>query len=268
MRLYRMELFKVLSRKFTWIMSGLWIISLFYMLLMENHAAGITVVELGQTAGYKRFVDLMQFFILYTEVWLIAILSPLYCEDKQKKTDVLILTSVKGKLSDFVARLGVAFTLAIGAFLFAVLLDYGTCHILYGYSDGGFILKNTYFIPEEYASIFADTDIFSYIINYLLHAMSALFMLAGIMVWISTKCNTTTNSLVAVLMVFWCPIVFDGFFRYGSIGYFLQTGQPITLIMAKYRVLNWSMYGWHFLLAYFIAIVGIICGGKRWCHIK
>lgn len=210
-----------------------WIVDHFTFLHAVNgkNASGITAVELGQIAGYKRFLDLLQFFILYTEVWLAVILSPLYCEDKQYKTDTLILTSAKGKLPDFAARLGVTFTLATGVFLFILLLDFGACYILYGYADGSFILENTYFIPAEYASYFVDMDIFSYITIYLLHAVSALIMLAGIIVWISAKCNKTINSLIMISIVLWCPIMFDGFFGYGGIGYFVQTGQPIIMIV-------------------------------------
>lgn len=265
MRLYKLELSKILSRRFTWIISGMWFVVILFMICQEAGIAEEVIVELGHTAGYRRFTFLIQLLICFTIVWLSVILSPMFCEDRQVKTDVLILTSVNGKFADYVARVGVVFTLVISSFIFVLLLTSGICYALYGYDGNGFMVGDILAI-EKYAPALAETDMETYHIYYLLRVISALMMLAGIIIWISARCSKTVNALIAILIVVLCPLMMEGFFMTGSIGDFICSGQPMILIIETRFWLNYEMYGGHILLAYLIIIIGIICGGRSWCQ--
>ncbi|MDE6386545.1 MAG: hypothetical protein K2L82_01915 [Lachnospiraceae bacterium] len=265
MRLYKLELSKISSRKFTWVISGMWFAMIVFVSCQEVGMAERVLVEFGQAAGYRRFPFLIQLLICFTIVWLSVVLSPMFCEDRQIKTDVLILTSVNGRFADYVARLGVVFTLVISSFVFVLLLTYGICYALYGYVGNGFTAEDI-FLLEKYAPALAKADVETYNTYYLLRVISALMMLAGIIVWISARCSKTVNALVATLIVVLCPLMTEGFFMAGSIGDFICSGQPMILIVETRFWFNYEMYGGHILLAYLVVVIGIICGGRNWCQ--
>ena len=267
MRFYNLELLKLTGRRFTQIMTGLLLAVLVFQLWVESGLAGAWKAEsnFGPFIGYVRFIDLSQYFVLYGMIWLTAVLTPFYCEDRQSRTDVLIMTSAKGKIPDFTARLAVAFTLAVAVIVLALGAAYWGCYVLYGYCDGNTSAREIYFWIDETASALLDGSIYAFIGYYLILVLCAVLMLTGIIVWVSAKSSKTVHSLIAVSGIFWFPVMLESGLNPRGIGFLLVTGQPIYLIIVRYLYENWSMYGQHIFLALLVAAVGSICGGRRWC---
>lgn len=267
MKLYKLELSKIIGRKFTWIMTGMLLVVMTFSLWVENNMASKLIAsnDFGQSLGYYRFIDLSQFFVLYVMIWLTAVLSPFYCEDRQNGTDVLIMTSAKGKISDFAARLCVTFTLAVGSLIFVFITTYCICYMLYGYSGGSSSAYEIYFWVDETASSLADKSIYAFIGYYLIKALFAVLMLSGIIVWVSAGSNKAMYSLITILAIFWCPLMLESGLHLGGIFYLFMTGQPVYLIVVRYFHENWPLYGWHIILALLVAAVGVVWGGRRWC---
>lgn len=265
MRLYKMELKKIIGRRFTQMMTGLLLLALGLQIWVEVRVAAGWAAEgindFGQNLGYKRFLDLAQVFVLYTMVWMIAVLSAFYCEDVQNGTDVLILTSVKGKFSDFTVRLAVTWTLSAAALFAALGAAYGGCYVLYGYSDGSAPAKEICLGMDETAAVLAEGSIRVFIGYYLIRVLCAVLMLAGIIVWISAASRKTMYALIAVSVIFWCPIMLES----GGNPSGIMAVQPAWLITIRCMHENWLLYEWHIFLALLVAAMGSICGGRRWC---
>lgn len=268
MKLYKLELSKIIGRKFTWIMTGMLLFVMTVSLWAESDIVlGLNASnEFGQFRGYYRFIELSQFYVLYAMIWLTAVLSPFYCEDRQNGTDVLIMTSAKGKISDFAARLYATFTLAVGSLIFVFGIAYLICHILYGYSGGNSSVHEIYFRIDETASSLADKSIYAFIGYYFINALFAVLMLSGIIVWVSAGSNKVMYSLITILAIFWSPLMFESGLHSGGICFLFVTGQPVYLIVVRFIRENWSLYGWHIILALLVAVAGIVYGGRRWCQ--
>lgn len=267
MRLYKLELLKLTGRRFTQIMTGLLLVVLALQLWVESGLAGTwkTENDFGQLIGYVRFIDLLQYFVLYGMIWLTVVLTPFYCEDRQSRTDVLIMTSAKGKIPDFTARLAVAYTLAVAAIILALGVAYWGCYVLYGYPDGNAPAREIYFWIDETTSALLDGSIYAFIRYYLILVLCAVLMLTGTIVWVSAKSSKTVYSLIAVSGIFWFPVMLESSLNPRGIGFLLITGQPIYLVIVRYLCENWSLYGQHIFLALLVAAVGSLCGGRRWC---
>ncbi len=270
MRLYKMELLKLTGRRFTQIMTGLLFTVLALQLWVESKlAAGWTaegVNDFGQYLGYRQFLDLSQYFVLYAMVWLIVVLSSFYCEDRQIRTDVLILTSVKGKLADFAARLAASYTLAVGVMVFVLAAACGGCGMLYGYYDGGAPAETIYLGMGETASALAAGSIYAFTGYYLIRVLCGALMLTGIIVWVSAVSSKAMYVLITVSAIFWCPVMLESGLPPGGIGYVLLTGQPLWFSAVRCMHENWPLYRWYILLAVLTAAAGCVCGGRRWCR--
>lgn len=270
MRLYQMELTKLTGRGFTQVMTGLLLAALALQLWVESglavqgRASGIN--DFGQYLGYKRFLELSQYFVLYAMVWLTAVLSPFYCEDRQSKTDVLIMTSVKGKLADFAARLAASYTLAVGVMVLVLGIAYGGGFVLYGYYDGGAPAEMIYLEMGETASALTAGSIYAFTGYYLIRVLCGALMFTGIIVWVSAASRKAVYALIAVSAIFWCPVMLESGLQPKGIGYLFLTGQPLWFSVVRCMYENWTLYGWHILLAVIVAAVGSICGGRRWCR--
>lgn len=272
MRLYQMELTKLIGRRFTQIMTGLLLAALALQLWIESGlavqwvASGID--DFGQYFGYRRFLELSQYFVLYAMIWLTVVLSSFYCEDRQSRTDVLILTSVKGKLADFAARLAASYTLAVSVMVLVLGIAYEGCFVLYGYYDGGAPAEMIYLGMGETASALAAGSIYAFTGYYLIRVLCGALMFTGIIVWVSAASRKAVYALVAVSIIFWCPVMLESGLQPKGIGYLFLTGQPLWLSVVRCMHENWTLYGWHILLALLMATVGSICGGRRWCRLS
>lgn len=267
MRLYKLELLKLMGRRFTQVMTVLFLAILALHLWVESGMAGAWEAgdDFSEFFGYKRFIDLSQFFVLYGMIWLAVVLSPFFCEDRQSRTDALIMTSAKGKISDFAARLAVTLTLAAGVMIFAFEAAYWGCYALYGYPDGNVPAKEIYLGMDETASALANGSIYAFIGYYLIRALLGTLMFTGIIVWISAASRKTMYALIAVSAVFWCPVMLESGLHPNGIGYVLLMAQPLWFSVVRCMHENWPLYGWHILLAILTAAVGCVCGGRQWC---
>ena len=269
MRLYKLELLKLTGRRFTQVMTGLLLAALTLQLWVESRlAAGWTAAginDFGQYLGYRRFLELSQYFVLYAMVWLGVVLSSFYCEDRQCRMDVLIMTSARGKLADFAARLAATYTLAVSVMILVLGTAYGGCYVLYGYYGGSAFAGTIYPGMDETASALANGSIYVFIGYYLIRALLGTLMFAGIIVWISAASRKTIYALIAVSAVFWCPVMLESGLHPNGIGYVLLMAQPLWFSVVRCMHENWPLYGWHILLAILTAAVGCVCGGRRWC---
>lgn len=267
MRLYKLELSKLTGRRFTQVMTALLLAILALHLWVESGMAGAWEArdEFSGFSGYKRFIDLSQFFVLYGMIWLAVVLAPFFCEDRQSRTDVLIMTSAKGKISDFAARLAVTLTLAAGVTILALGAAYWGCYALYGYPDGNVLAKEIYLGIDETSSALADGSIYAFIGYYLIRVLCAVFMLTGIIVWVSSVSSKTIYALITVSGIFWFPIVLESGLNPKGISFMLVMGQPVWLVIVRCMHEHWPLYGKHICLALLIAVAGGIFGGRRWC---
>lgn len=267
MKLYGMELFKIVGRKFTWIATGLLTFMLvFFAGEIDNWVTQETISLYGEHLGYYEFMQMSQFFVMCVMVWMTVVLSSFYCEDRQSRTDVLIMTSAKGKLTDFSIRVGVTYTLTIGALVFVLMTAYLICYVRYGYSGGDASVGEIFFWLDKAVPAPAESSILSFIGYYLINVLCAVVMLAGLIVWISARSNKTMYSLIAISGIFWGPIMLENGLRTNGISFLLITAQPMYLAVMRYlEEADWRTYGWRIAMALFVAAAGIICGGRRWC---
>ena len=93
MKLYVIELKKILQRRSTWVLTGFMLVLTVVYGQLEIHNKQNMIVEFGQLAGYRRFLDLSGLFIVCAFLVEIIVLASYYCEDRQDKVDVLILTA-------------------------------------------------------------------------------------------------------------------------------------------------------------------------------
>lgn len=265
MILYKMELIKILKRKSTWVLIGTLLLLVVALFGIEANNAQGMAIEFGQFAGYRRFLDLTELFIVCALIVEIIILAPFYCEDKQNNVDVLLSTTTKGKITDFIARIQVTFTVIINTQVIIIVATFLICFILYGYPDSTLTMKEM----NISTPLLAETSLFMFISSYLFNVFTASIMLGALIICISTMSKKTMYSLIVIVGVVLLPAMLEDVFKNGNmnIGYIFITAQPIMLSVSRCLVESWPVYGWHILMVFFISIFVICISGKKWCSV-
>lgn len=265
MKIYKMELAKILKRKSTWVLIGLLIGFIVIRFMMEISGAENMVGDCHKSAGYICFFDLAEIFIACASIGEILLLSSFYCEDRSNKVDVLLLTTAKGKLHDFIARVLVTFTIIISVHMIMILAALIIGSVCFGYPDNNLLMRDMYVIDP----LVSDKSVLLFMGMYLFDIFNASIMLVSFIACISTMCKKTISSVIITVAVVLIPALLEGFFKNGhmNVGYTIITGQPLMLTARRVLVESWPVYGWHIFIAYFMSIIAIIIGGKKWCSV-
>lgn len=266
MYLYKMELVKILKRKSIWVITGLLAGLIIVHFIMEMNKAQSMMVNFGQLAGIRRFLDLTEIFITYGMVGEILMLSSFYCEDQYHGVDVLILTTARGKLRDFMARVQVTITIIVSVHIMMILAALIIGLICYGYPNNHFLMKEMY-VSDPFVS---DQSISVFMALYLGNILTASIILTSFIACISTICKKPIHALAIITAVVMMPAVLEGVFKNGvmNAGYVFVTGQPLLLIVWRVLKESWPVYGWHVFSACMISIIGFMIGGKKWCSVS
>lgn len=263
MKLYKMELKKILNRKSLWVLASILIILILWQSIIEINNAQNVVVNFAQASGYRRFFDIVELFIVYATVAEVIILSPFYCEDKQIRINDLLKSTANGKLNDYIARVQVTFTVIICINLVMVLAAWILCLLCYGYSDNNLLLSEMFVSDSQVAN----EKMIIFIFRYLFNICCASIMLVSIIAFVSTFNKKVIYSEIITFIIVFIPAILEGYFKNGdmNLGYIIITGQPLMLITWRTLVESWSVYMWHLFLVAFLFNALICIGGKKWC---
>lgn len=92
--------------------------------------------------GYRRFLNMSSVNALCIMILVCFILSPLFSDEHQKKTDSLILTSKNGKRSFIKAKIFTAFSCSAAITLLILAVAYLICMLIYGFDGFNASLQN------------------------------------------------------------------------------------------------------------------------------
>ena len=264
MKLYVIELKKILQRRSTWVLTGFMLVLTVVYGQLEIHNKQNMIVEFGQLAGYRRFLDLSGLFIVCAFLVEIIVLASYYCEDRQDKVDVLILTEKRGKLYDYAVRVSVTLAFVICLNIIMLMAAFVICHVNYGYTGGGLPVREMHML-----STLEEKNIFTLICMYLFNVFNASIMLSALVVCISTMSKNSIHSFIVIVGVVFLPVMLEGIFKNGqmNIGYTFITSQPVMLIAERCLLESGPVYGWHIFISYLCSIVACCVGGKKWCSV-
>jgi len=264
MKLYKTEFMKILKRKSTWILIGLMLLLVIAIGQIEIYNKQNMIINFGQLVGYRRFLDLLEFFLICAFLVEIIVLASFYCEDRQDRVSVLILTTKKGKLYDYVARVQVTITFIICLNIMMIMAAYVICYVNYGYNGGNLLVKEMHL-----SSVFDEKSVFVLIRMYLFNVFNASIVLGTLVACISVRSKNSMYSFLVIVGLMFLPVMLENIFRNGemNIGYTLVTSGPILLITRRCFMESGAVYGWHIFVIYIIVVVTCFAGGKKWCSV-
>lgn len=267
MKLYKAELYKILKRKSTWITVSAILLLILVIFLKQVNLAHNILSDLGKNAGYRCFFNLSEMFFVISLFGVIILCAPYFCEDKQYKVDVLILTTKNGRFRDFITRLEVVFTLTFGLFIFALIFAFLISSVLYGFSSRNTPLTEIFLWPNGLHPSIEGKSVHSFVLKYLFTVFSAFIMLDSIIVFISTMSKKTMNSLIIATVFILLPVMLEDSLKNNTANtiYIFVTGQPILLMTIRSIRETWITYGWHIMTAYTVSLLGICTSAIKWC---
>lgn len=154
--------------------------------------------EMFGVNGFKKDYSLALVAILS----LCFAVSPLIAYDNRCKMGYLLYATKAGKKTYLEHNIFVSVTIAVLTSLFVYIPYFLQMLKLYGY-DG---ISETIRCIEAYKGML-DIPIWGYIILLLLYRMAVLSILSGIVLWISSKCQSTTAAAIISMAAFALPVV-------------------------------------------------------------
>lgn len=225
-----------------------------------------TKIVLDYTRGWAAFLDTLQLGMILGSILILIGVSPVFAEERQSKTEVLLFTSLNGKEKDIVAKTASAFTLSFLIYLVIVLSVFLSVGIVYGFSGADCmtgLVKGYYLNADKSVTMisvrkFVEIEL---ILNFL-----AMNCLCAITVCVSAYFESTFHAVVLSSIVWLAPILFRIIFRGG--GYLLLTGTPVFLIMPAVLM---DMYNILFIPAAIAAVILSACtfyGTRQYAALK
>lgn len=128
-------------------------------------------------------------------------ISPLIAYDNRCKMGYLLYATKAGKKLYLKHNTFVSITVAVTTSLIVYIPYFLQMLKIYGFDGIGETIK----CLEAYKGM-PDIPIWGYIILLLLYRMAVLSVLSGIVLWISSKCQSTTAAAIISLAVFALPV--------------------------------------------------------------
>ena len=218
---------------------------------LDNEVEKPIIIQYDE--GYTRFLALSTTNALIIMILMAFIVSPIFSEEYQKRTDSLILTSKYGKNKQILAKL---FTgVSIGAFITFILMlvCYLACMFAYGFEGANAAIQNyvaliTYnFTMLEVVTLLFITTTFG---SFLMVAIS-LFLSSAI----SKPIATLAISMVIAVLGMINGVTLPGLekIRYFSPSALGAFGDVITQF-------SWSIFGVNIMLYQAVCIVAFVIG--------
>ena len=218
-------------------------------------------VEFAYVKGWEKFLEMSQMAGWFLSVWLIITLAPLFCEEKQNRMTAIIFTTERGRSADITARISAAFTVAASSYLLVNALVFLLCGEVFGFDGGtmktGIVLGMRGFYSLSHWNITKFTGV------YIFTAFCAVLMLTGVIVFVSSKSDTTVRSMLCAALIWVLPIVLLFTFS-GRIIYLLALFQPVLLTNYTCLMETGSIYFARIAVAAAAAIAGAYSGFRGW----
>lgn len=152
--------------------------------------------------GWSRLHAIQTVLPFTVGLFLIVVLTPMFSNEYAKKTDSLLLSAKYGKSKLIIAKMIVAFLLAIVSWLLIQFINIVIIFSFFGVAGSKSFLQNWAVNPSPYA--------FTYLTSYL--AVSAisfvgLLFLTSMILFISSRSKTPFTSLIAGAVVMLFPTV-------------------------------------------------------------
>ncbi|MDC7291017.1 ABC transporter permease subunit [Blautia schinkii] len=228
---------------------------------MEKNRDG---VEFAYVKGWEKFLEMSQMAGWFLSVWLIITLAPLFCEEKQNRMRPLIFTTDKGRSTDITARISAAFTVAASSYLLVTALLFLLCGAVFGF-DGATMKTGIVMQMREFYSM-SHWNISSFVGLYIFTAFCAILMLTGVIVFVSSKADTTVRSMLSAALIWGLPIVLLFTFS-GRVIYLLAIFQPVLLTNYTCLMETNSIYFTRISVAVAAAIIGAYSSFRGWKQI-
>lgn len=192
------------------------------------------------TGGWAALLDTLQMGMILGSVLILIGVSPVFAEERQNKTEALLLTSTEGRDGDVRAKTAAAFTLAVLVYLAVALFIFFAVGAVYGFSGADCMLGlvKGYYLNVSYTETM--TSVGGFAVLVLVLDFLALNTLCAVTICVSACFRTTFHAVVVSCAVWIGPLLFRIICRGG--GYLLLAGTPLFLVMPGvvldiYRVL-------------------------------
>lgn len=216
-------------------------------------------VDFGYAEGWDKFFEFSNMGLEMIFVWLIIVIAPIFCEERQQKTYPLIVTTELGRSTAITAKIAAAFTLAnILYFLFmivVVILFQGVYGILDVDMPTGVVLGYDAFWTV------ANKTILEFFAINLFTFWVAIMMLTAISLWVSAKVKTVFLSILISLFIFIVPVILQAMVG-NPLVYIFASGQPALLVNCGAMIETWRVYIPHILFACMVIGLGCILGSR------
>lgn len=259
MKLYQMELYKLLCRKIC-IIAGLvgigWLVFYFFAVHMPSETGSFPYGK-----GWQVFVDIWQFGILICSVWVIFMAAPVFAEESQLRTKALLFTAEKGKHRDTGAKIAAVVSAALLAYLIVFLLAAGLVGIAYGFSGkeeaAGIVLG---YSREGSSLRFASIGFVALVYWFL--GLAAVLVTAAITLFASGLCKNTFYAVAAALIIYVMPVFLGGM---GGVFYDIAMAQPA---MAGVWLILFSVSNYENYMAVILAETVLLTAAGYWRYIR
>lgn len=182
---------------------------------------------LTYTTGWKVFVEMLQFGLIFGSILIICGVSTIFAEESQTKMLPLIFSTVEGKQKDVYAKIIASFTFVIAIFLWFILVNLALCWVVYGL-DGfgnisGMVLSRNVILSAFKISFL------KYLSSLLGLGFQALLSLCAITLCVSANQNSSFGAVIAAAICWGMPILIRMLF--GGIIWIIVDAMPIFLVM-------------------------------------
>lgn len=218
-------------------------------------------ITLGYNQGYQTFLDYIQSGMAFLSIFLIIALTPVFSEEYQEKTAGIIYVSEYGRTKGPGAKIAAAFTTAAGAFAVITGIGITVCRLLYGVGNWKMMTGILLGDLNKYLSMY-QMEIGKFTVLYLMMALGGILMLVGIIVCLSAHLKKNYHVMIAVVAVWFLPILIRFLLGPGIWMVFGET-QPIYQIMYQTMIDAESTRGLQIVMIAAGIFGGSVMGYKR-----
>lgn len=189
-------------------------------------------IRFGYAAGWRSLREVWKLAVSYLNIWLIAMLAPVFSEEYSRKTAPILLSTHKGKAQGICNKITAALSLGLFCYVSVMLLLFVLAAMLFG-MDG--LSASASLIMEDFLWMPLPAG---WSVAYMLgivfwKGMASVLLHSCILLFVSSKCQRTVSSATAGILLFLLP-------------YFI--GGPLFSMLLDAGLAG-NRWGWHMLKA-------------------
>ena len=175
----------------------------------------------GYTRGWEKLLEVWHLAVVFLNIWLILMVSPVFSEEYSRNTTEILLTAKKGKSEDIRRKTEAVMALGILSYLLMMALLLGVTAVIYGGEGLGAGASGNY-------TMYGKAGIWSvgfFLFIQFLTGLASVLLNVSIALYLSSKCMRPVSAVTAGMFLYFLPcgmneILFQMMAGMGAANYF------------------------------------------------